>query len=237
MSFSRISILLTLAVCLTTGLQAVAAVLSYKIGPSSDDINIHSVIYTDKIGYTPIIGGSIAIDGRTITVFARPDEISERFMLLGGQLIKARISQHGNSMQLKAIAYFNSGKLLQDQSKTRQHDIVFIDGGFISGKIESFTISSLQINDHGQLRSVKLSDVLAIRSPYAYNLQMDLLADDTYSNTDTEYRYNVANCSLRNTIPAQAISSQSIAHPAGTGDDDLDDDLIDEPLRGLGREL
>lgn len=257
-------VLVSIIFCLSICSPALAAILTYNVGPTLTgtvtQADMHTVIYTDKVGSTPINGGSIEINGCAITVYERPDEASNRVVLLSGQLINPTLSNDSKGAHLNAIAYFTDGSLLQKLLRAHQNEIVFIEGGFVSGKIDSFTTGAVLINDHGSPRSVKLSNVLAIRSPRIYNLQLDLSANNA------EHQYNIISSSLKETVPSQMISSQSITGKTSV-DDDLDDiedgmlinpalsippslgrpafpnfpwtnrppDALGEPMRGLGQ--
>jgi hypothetical protein len=215
--------------CLALNSSAVAAVLTYNVRPPLIAADMQTIIYTNKIGSVPVNDGCIEINGRAITVYGRPDQIGDRVVLLSGQLIKPILSNDSTGTHLGAIAYFTDGSLLQKQSRAHQNEIVFIEGGFVSGKIDSFTTDTVLINDHGSPRSVKLSKILAIRSPRVYNLQLDLSANNV------EHQYNITNSSLKETVPPQMISPQSIAGKKSTDDDlgDIDDDMLIQPMRGL----
>jgi hypothetical protein len=231
-------------------LPAAASMLSYKPGSTPDLAEMHTIVYTNKIGSTPVNGGSIEISGQSIAVYGRADEVSERIMLLNGRLVKIKVYSDSTGRHLKGIVYFNNSRLSQDQRRARQNDIVFIEGGFASGKIESFTPSSILIDDHGVQRSIQLSLVRGIRSPYAYTLQIDLSPCSEYGVENTagnsiestaannmlnngrtqdksECLYNVVNCSLHETMPPRTIASESIAHKNRCSTDDLDD-LLDD---------
>lgn len=218
------------AITFAFSLQAYASILYCKAGAAPGSSGMHTIIYTDKIGTMPIRGGSIEINGQSISVFGRTGEFGDRVELLNGQLVKTKLYSDKSgahvSMHIKGIAYFTEGKLLQDQTRTPQKDIVFVEGGFIGGTIVSVTPSSVVVNEQGVQRSIPMETVHGIRSPRAYNLQLDM-SPLNVSDSENGDQYNVTSCYLHETVPPRMISSQSIAHPAGTTDDDDD---LDEPL-------
>lgn len=223
-------------VFIATGPLALASMLTYKTGTTPFNGEIQTVSRMDKIGSIPVSNGMLEINGRSISVSGSVAQFGEPAQLLSGQLVNTTFFLDKAGAHIKGIAYFTEGKLLGNQVLSRQRDIVFIEGGFIGGKIISITAHEITVDDQGSNRSIALNKVLGIRSPRAYMIRLDMTTLNT-NDSNNGLQYDLTDCSLRESVPPRMISSQSIAPRSELLDDEIEnlpDDMLLDPARGLG---